>query len=344
MQVLFFARLFNPHVGGVEKHISRISKSLSLKGHKVTVLTTRYEKNLSGREKKNGIEIIRFSQPKIKFLGLIYTWLWLLKNIELIRKSDIVHCHDVFIWYLPFRFLFPRKHVFTTFHGWEGKYPIPLKNIFLNRLASFLSTGTIAVGRYIEKYFGITADKITYGATEKFKLKHKFKKKKNYIIYVGRLEKDTGLPIILEVLNNFSRTDDGNKLVIEFLGDGKLREECEKYGKVHGFVDPKPFLAKAHVCFASGYLTILEAMANKCLVLCAYDNALKKDYYNLAPFKKWIISSDSALKIAKILKDFSRYESKYRKMIEEGYNWATNQTWEKLSNQYIALWGVRETY
>lgn len=147
MNILFLTQHKWPHVGGVERHVYELSKRLKVKGSKVTTI--------SGEDIK---------YPHIKFLGLLYIWFWLFKNRRLIKKTDIVHCHDVFIWYLPFRFFYPNKKVFTTFHGWEGTWPIPLKNILMKRLANRLSSGTIAVGKYIEKYYGIKADKIIYGA------------------------------------------------------------------------------------------------------------------------------------------------------------------------------------
>ena len=107
MNILFISHYKWPHIGGVEKHIKEISEILVKNGHNVKVVS---EEDIK--------------QPRIKFFGLIYIWYWFFKNISLIYKSDIVHVHDVFIWYLPFRFLFPFTKVFITFHGWEGKYPI----------------------------------------------------------------------------------------------------------------------------------------------------------------------------------------------------------------------------
>lgn len=149
MKILFLTQHKRPHVGGVEKHVYEISKRLKVKGESVITISE---------------EDIKY--PHIKFLGLLNIWLWLFKNRKLIETSDVIHCHDVFIWYFPFRFLYPGKKVFTTFHGWEGTWAIPLKNILMKRLASKLSYKTIAVGKYIEKYYGIKTDKIIYGAQD----------------------------------------------------------------------------------------------------------------------------------------------------------------------------------
>lgn len=163
MKILFLTHYCHPHIGGVETHIRELSNMLRIKGENITILTSKHYSKLRSNETINGIKVIRFSYPHIKIFGLLAIWVWLWKHRQIIRGSDVIHCHDVFIWYLPFRFLYPWKKVYTTLHGWEGVWPIPLKNILLKRMAAKLSTGTIAVGRYIEKYYGIKADKIIYG-------------------------------------------------------------------------------------------------------------------------------------------------------------------------------------
>ena len=77
-----------PHVGCVEAHVRELDKRLKIKGESVKIISE---------------EDIRF--PKIKFLGLLYIWFWLFKNRMLIGWADVVYCHDVFIWDLPFSIL-----------------------------------------------------------------------------------------------------------------------------------------------------------------------------------------------------------------------------------------------
>lgn len=299
MKVLFLTRRAWPHVGGVERHIYNLSKCLSLKGYKIRTIST-------DDIKYPEISIVCFSfSLKVKFLGLLYIWYWLFKNRKLILESDIVHCHDVFIWYLPFRFIFPKKPVYTTFHGWEGQYPVPLKNIFLKRLAAKLSWGSIAVGKYIEKWYGVRANYVTYGGIQI--PKRTSVKKKKTILYVGRLEYDTGirkLLIFLDKHKNYS---------VEFCGDGSLRRTSEKYGIVHGFTDPTPYYKKAEICFAGGYLAALEALSNGCKLMVGWNNSLKRDYWKLSPFLK-----------------------------DDANKWARQQTWDNVSNIYLKLWGLKK--
>ncbi len=333
MKILFFTRLYHPHIGGVEKHVREISKRLKKKGHKVTVLTTKFDRKLTSEETIDRIKVYRFYQPKIKFFGLIYTWFWLFKNINLIKKTDLIHIHDVFIWYLPFKLFFPNKPVFTTIHGPWGTYPIQVKDKIQKKIASRLSIANICIGDYIPKNYGIKADLISYGATDIPK-KHP-KKDKNLIIYVGRLDKELTLKKYFKVFDQIKGFN------IEFCGDGELMGKCMEYGKVHGFCDPTPFYKKAKFCFASGYLTILEALANKCLVITSYSNPLHQDYYQLAPFSKFIICSSDPKKLYKQFVYYSENDFEAQKLINKGYRWVKRQTWVKLVNQYLKLWKIK---
>lgn len=284
MNILFLAQHKWPHVGGVEMHVQEISLSLRKKTHKVTTVSE---------------EDVKY--PHIKFLGLIYIWFWLFKNRHLVTGSDLVHCHDVFIWYLPFRFIYPNKPVFTTFHGWEGVYPIPFKNIVLKRIANKLSWGSVAVGKYIEKYYGIKSNKIIYGGIPL--LRYSGTKIMHSIVIVGRLENDTGVLEFLKWLKG------SKKYRVDFIGDGRLRGECAKYGTVHGFTDPKPFYQKAEICVPGGYLSYIEANASGCKIKVFPNNPLKKDYWN-----------------------------EIRTVFENGQEVKKFPTWDNIADEYIDLY------
>ena len=212
----------------------------------------------------------------------------------MIKESDIVHCHDVFIWYLPFRFLYPKKPVFTTIHGLEWDEPLAKLSILQKKMAARHSTKIIGVGKFLEKYLRIKFDLITYGAAEK--INKTFKKTKNTIVYIGRLEENTGLGKFLEWLRKNKQYE------VDFCGDGPLRSVCEKYGKVYGFTDPTPFLQRAEYSVPGGYLAALEALSFKCKIKVFWSSPLKRDYWKF--FSKAV----------------------------------KNETWESLTNKYLALW------
>ena len=263
MKILFISRYCWPHVGGVEKHAERVADSLRQRGNKVKIISE---------------EDIKY--PHIKYLGLLYIWYWFFKNRDLIARSDLVHCHDVFIWYLPFKFIYPKKRVYLTIHGGQGKWPIPFKDKLLVKIAAKLSNGTICVGDFIPKYFGIKANYVIYGGVDNENVKYANAKLANNIIFLGRLEKETG---IHEFINKIKNKKDYK---VEFVGDGSLRNICERHGVVHGFCDPTPFLQKASICFAGGYLSALEVLNYGCDLWTGADTPIKKDYWKAFPYRK----------------------------------------------------------
>lgn len=258
MKILFISQFKYPHIGGVEKHIHKVGNNLLRLGYSVKYISS---------------EDIKY--PKVKFFGLFYIWFWLFSNIKIIKESETIHIHDVFIWYLPFRILFPFKKVYITFHGWEGKYPLPLWNIINKRIANILCNGSIVIGKYIEKYYGIKSKYVIYGGVDKVNNVNFKNKIKNTIMYLGRLENDTGLLEFLNFLKNNS------KYKVTFIGDGTFRNECKNYGQVVGNVtNVTKYLKLAEYCVPSGYLSYLEAVNESCKIKTFYNNPLKKDYWS----------------------------------------------------------------
>ena len=319
MKALIITESYLPNLGGVEKHIAGIKPYLEKAGFKLTIF--------------NKKEVFK-NRPLKKFIGLLQIWLELAKRIQLIKQADIIFIHDVFIYYLPFKIIFPRKKIITTFHGWEKIYPIPLKNILYKQLAQKLSHKTIGIGDYINKYYHLhnKNNYLSYGAvkipTTQIDLT---KKEGNSFLFVGRLEKDTGLPIFLDFLNILSK----KKIIfsVQFCGDGPMKKDCLQYGLVLGFVDVEKYLTKSEFCFAGGYLSILEAMIYKNIALSAFNNELKKDYLLDSPFRQSIICADQA----QILFDKYNGIQNKRKLLDSNYHLAKKYSFEQLANLYIQL-------
>jgi len=302
MKILFITRLFYPHIGGVERHVVEVSKFLRKKGNSITVLTEKYDKSLEDNEDIDGVKVVRYYYPHIKLLGLIFVWWQILIRRKLIEEADMVHIHDVFIWYLPFRFLYPKKKVIITFHGLEWDNPFSKLSILQKRLNANLSNGTVGVGKYLEKYTSIKFDLVIYGAISPNRFTHR--KVKGSIVYVGRLEENTGLGKFLEWIKK------NPKYTVEFCGDGPLRKRCEKIGRVYGFIaNPSPFLEKAEYCVPGGYLGAMEALNVGCKLKLFSHDKLREDVWRMTPFVE---------KNAKA--------------------WVRTQTWDKLADEYLNLY------
>ncbi len=334
MKILMLTHFFAPRIGGVEKVVEELAKHLE--GYEVVIIAEKHDSSLKDIEKYNKwTHVYRISYPHKKYIGLLSIWWWLFKNRNLILNSDIVHVHDVFIWYLPLRFLFPFKPVYMTFHGWEGIFPIPFTSLVQKKLAYYLSKKTMVVGKHLEKYNRIKADLISYNGTDV--PRKQSKKALNSFVYVGRLSTETGLHLVLQILGKIKN------IHIEFCGDGELREECEQFGKVHGFVrDVSPFLAKAEYCFAGGILNIQEALAHKCVTLVMYQNQIKEDYFKIAPFAEYIVIENSPEKMVDKIQYYQEHKEKKKEIIAKGYEWVKGNTWEKLTDQYKQLWGIEK--
>src|SRR5258708_1685055 len=117
-KLLFLARRYAPHIGGVETHLEHVNAFLGTKNVEVTVITEREDPSLPLREKKDGVRIFRIPLPKGQTNKWLI-WLWALRHFMLFLETDIVHIHDVFFWILPiFPLLKPfGKKIYMTFHG-----------------------------------------------------------------------------------------------------------------------------------------------------------------------------------------------------------------------------------
>lgn len=352
MKVLFLTRRFYPDIGGVETHILNISQELIKAGHQITIISEESLKKAVTQKDSNlpeSINIIRLNFGKEDKFKKFRIWRTLLKLRSVILDADIVHCHDVFFWYLPFRFLFPNKKVYTTFHGYETVFPPSKKAVRIRKLSEKLSTGNICVGEYISKWYGTKPTYTTYGGTRilnsskrsaqdrQFQISNQSSNKTLKILLIGRLEKDIGINTYLKSLEMLKT----KKIRYEFesLGEGSLKKYVEKYGKARGSSNNlEKFLNKTDVVFASSYLTMLEAMVNKKIVIAVFENPLKEDYLKLSPFSEFIYICKNEKEVVDVLKSVIADKWKSNSMLERGYTWAKKQTWGAVTHTYLQLW------
>jgi glycosyltransferase involved in cell wall biosynthesis len=92
MRVLVALTYYRPHYSGLTIYAERVARALAQRGHQVTVLTSRFDPHLPGRETVDGVEIVR---PRVLFRiskGVIMpsmpVWAW-----RLIRQAEVVHLH-----------------------------------------------------------------------------------------------------------------------------------------------------------------------------------------------------------------------------------------------------------
>jgi len=344
IKLLFITRLYLPHIGGVEKHTSRVAELLENKyGRKfaVTVVTERYDQNLAKREQINNVDVWRITLPNGK-TNKFFIWWWVKRHFWLFFTADIIQIHDVFFWILP---LYPllwllRKKIYITFHGYEAPGPITWRQKFWHRLAAFCCRGNVCVGNFHAIVYGVKPSVITYGAVDEVKPQVK----QRQIAFVGRLEEDTGIMaylVALSVVLNSQAQRGGFRIHLDVFGDGALRKECEGYVSKNkldvrfwGFVEnATEWFGRYQIIFASQYLSMLEAMSQGCTVISFAGTEIKKVYLSSAKFAEWITITHSAVEIADALLN-------PKMMNKHGSGWAKKQTWEKLVSEYRELWKV----
>src|SRR3989344_2866024 len=188
MNIVFLCRLYYPHVGGVEKHVLGISEILK-KNHHITIVTEQYDSGLKTDEVVDGIQVLRIPVAGVgerQKKWVIWRWIW--QHRQLFGQADFIHAHDVVYWTYPIKLIHPHKKIFATFHGWEGLYPIPFKNILKKRLDAWLCAGTICVGDYISRWYGIKPTLVTYGAVDLPSSSQTPYPKPTTLLYLGRLD------------------------------------------------------------------------------------------------------------------------------------------------------------
>ncbi len=342
MTILFLARLFYPHIGGVEKHVLEVSKRLVQLGHRVIVVTENHKPPLTHLVNRiEGIEIIRINAGKDDMFKKFRIWksLWQLRTI--IKEADIIHCHDVFFWYLPFRFLYPRKPVYTTFHGYES-YPVSMKAIIIRKISEKLSWGNICIGDFIKKWYGTKSDYVSYGAVDSVIARRHdqaiLKNDKKYsALFIGRLDEQTGILTYVKALEILKIKYPNFELLV--VGDGEYKRLIERQVKVLGFQkNPEKYLRQSHFAFVSRYLSILEAIAAKRLVFAVYDNPIKEDYLKMTPFAKFIIIENDPERLAEKVKYFLTHPEKEKDLVNDAYDWVKKQSWDTLVKLYLSLW------
>src|SRR3989338_7121296 len=305
MKILFITSSFRPQRGGVETHTWEVVQRLIEKGHDVIIITEKLPLHPSPQ-----------SRSEVKGFQKTYR--------------------------LPFGdlgFLYPTKPVYTTFHGYETRFPPTKKAVLIRKLSEKLSWGTIAVGDYIRKWYGAKPDYVMYGEVEQFierphnQQTHKSIPQKPKILLMGRLEKDIGTEMYIETLKILKR--DKVPYSLEACGDGSMRKKVEKYGKVHGFVNNiNPFIKRADIIFASSYLSILEALSFGKPVVCVYNNPLKEDYLKMSPFAKFAHIENDPQEVA------LKIEHKHIKIknLSQLKDFLKSLNWNNITETYLELW------
>lgn len=117
MHILIALTYYRPHYSGLTIYAERLARSLVARGHRVTVLTSRFSKDLPRFENCQGVEVIRLDVLMRISKGVIMPGIlwWALR---LIRKVDVVNLHVPQLDAAPISLIarLLRKPVVVTYH------------------------------------------------------------------------------------------------------------------------------------------------------------------------------------------------------------------------------------
>lgn len=333
--ILFLTRLYNPHIGGVEKHVAEVAKILQGKGYKLTIVTEQYDKKLKDVEVVNGVKVIRIPVGKNSFFKKFLIWKWTIRNCFFVSSFDVVHVHDVFFWLFPIRLFFFWKKMYITFHGYED-FPVKKRWILMRKVTEMMANGSICVGKFMKKWYFASPNYISYGGA---RLEEKnIGENQMGAVFFGRLEGQTGVMQYVDAYKKIKAQYP--KFSLTIVGDGPLKRKLPKNVTYKPFTqDVFSYIAKNKFIFVSRYLSMIEALVMDKTVVAVYDNPIKKDYLLMSPFKKYVETFGTADEIADFI--IKRLKEKNKTNNDEAVVWAKSQTWEKVTNTYLSLWGLK---
>ncbi len=337
MKIIQITPFYLPSIGGVETHVSELNQKLLEAGHEIHVLTNQKETPVLLEEEIDGVFVQRL--PKVAFNHKWQTWKWMWSQRDLLFAADVIQVHDIFWWVYPLLPMIEDK-VFTTFHGWEGKYPVPFKNKVHRWLASAFSRKTIHVGDWIKEFYWDKPTAVTYGGIHtKPKILKPLSAKMKEIVFFGRLSTDNDVKKYIELVKLLKTQL--NKFEMIWVGDGPLAAECRKVGKVTGLVDnPIKYLEKADLVFSSSYLSMLQAQALGKIVCAFYSHRLKERYIETYPGVASMLVSSTPEDMTAQLMSLSQNQKKLQLMSWNAHSLARKQTWDKVVELYLKLWKV----
>ena len=359
-RVLIVSAYAHPHIGGIEVVVGQQARTLAALGHKVTVITSRCAADEPAVEEVDGYRVVRVSAWNFleRRIGVPYpVWnpgaVWRL--VDLIRRSDFVHVHDVYygssilaatLAKLHRRRIFITQHVAIVEHDkafvklvqrivystagralWRWADRVTVYNRIVE---SFLQNHGVPVEKITLTYNGIDTDYFrppTGGKALLTRNKYGLSPDTPIVLSVGRLVPKKGLQALIaargpeyEIVHAGPGTIPGDIPGVRFLGPLNRSELRDVYQASDIFAFPA----------AGEMLTLVmqEAMACGLPVVAAADEAYLR--YDLDPSGIALVDPTSEKLRSTFLEilgdqDRIRYMQIYsRWLAEERFDWSKN--------------------
>ena len=273
----------------------------------------------------------------------------------------------------------PRNPRYLTIHGWDGRYPPGRKIRAATRAATALVRGTLGIGHFLAKWYPVQPAQITHGGVDPTRFAGAASPNVGRPVraaYVGRLEPDTGVQAIAEAVRDLNVRAGGGGgggagsagggesagtpaaggggaagapiVTLDLYGKGSLAPQIAALAETSGGTlrlhpavqDPSTIMRDYPVIVASGYLTILEALCAKRLVLAYYGDPIREDILRLHPAAPAMFICGSKADVARSFETIAVDAAAALARSAAVWTWAATQTWDLLADQYCALWRI----
>lgn len=367
--IIAFAHLYKPHLGGLEKYVENFYKHLPNK--KVLVVTSKYFKDLPTEEKDGILDIFRLDCIEIvKGKYFVPTFKGLIQIINTMKESlpnrPEIHTHTKFYFLNYIASLLSHRYRLHHFHFEHGSSPVKdgsrLIRIFayivdhtfskyVVRNSEYVFPISKSIREFVEKSF----QQVQFGPTlynsYNFPQKEFMNKKRPKIVkllFVGRVIRSKGVYELIDACNKLNKQKFGYKLTI--VGDGSEMEEIKNLIRQNRL--QKNVILKGALPYEKTQLeyplhdvfinpsyteglptTVLEALGNNLFVIATdvggTREILPKD--KLIPFEN--LSGEELMK--RIVKIHDNWDNEYSYYHQIYNNVRETFSWERNSKKFL---------
>ena len=231
--LVFFTGVYPPHLGGVERYTYELATRLT-DDYNVFVITSNTE-NLPLEKNENGVKVFRLpiknlpKKNRLPFLKHDKNYQKILSELRVLKIDHII-CQTRFYetTFLGLN-LAKEKNITPIIIDHSGDYIIkPYERFLISKIKKYRPTFysvSKANQEFLKKEFNINSKIILYNSIAKSPAPKKPKHKKTKIIFAGRIMKEKGIEVLLQV---FKKLQAKYQIELEILGDGKIRQKLQK--------------------------------------------------------------------------------------------------------------------